>query len=63
MGRLDAILGRSELDAPEQLAEAAPEQPALWLDEEPGATPPVRRSIRVPIRVLRAVDGQRRGPI
>ena len=39
MGRLDAILGRSPLDAPND-ADAAPEEPALWLDEEPGPAPP-----------------------
>jgi hypothetical protein len=35
MGRLDAILGRPPLDAPDDTSEA-PEEPALWLDEEPG---------------------------
>jgi hypothetical protein len=44
MGRLDAILGRSPLDAPEEVSGAAPEEPVpaadhLWLDEEPGAAP------------------------
>jgi len=33
MGRLDAVLGRSPLDAPEPAA-AQPKQTMLWLDED-----------------------------
>ena len=38
MGRLDAILGRSPLDAPDVGEEKAPTS-NLWLDDEPGASP------------------------
>ncbi|MGH2382184.1 MAG: site-specific integrase, partial [Candidatus Limnocylindria bacterium] len=43
MGRLDAILGRSPLDAPDAGQDEAP--PAnLWLDDEPGASPEAPRT-------------------
>jgi hypothetical protein len=63
MGRLDAILGRSPLDAPDEVSAAAPGDPTLWADEEPGAAPTrrvqgTRVLIRVRIRVLWPVDGQ-----
>ncbi len=38
MGRLDAMLGRSPLDAPDVGEDEAP-APNLWLDDEPGASP------------------------
>ncbi len=64
MGRLDAILGRSPLEAANDISGVAPEEPALWrmgslARLQPGAC----SGIRAPIRVLRAVDGQRRSPI
>ena len=43
MGRLNAMLGRSLLDAPDRLADAAPE-PNLWLDDEPAASPDAPRT-------------------
>jgi hypothetical protein len=53
MGRLDAILGRSPLDAPKRSQKATPDERVLWLDES--QAPPqldASRSIRVLIRVL-----------
>jgi hypothetical protein len=37
MGRLDALLGRSAADAADDASAGAPEEPALWLDDEAGA--------------------------
>jgi len=42
MGRLHTILGRSPLDAPDEVSAATPGDPTLWADEEPGAAP-IRR--------------------
>jgi len=38
MDRLDAMLGRSPLDPLNEAPGAASEEPALWLDQESGAT-------------------------
>jgi hypothetical protein len=57
MGRLDAIIGRSSLDAAEQVLDAAPEQRVRWFEQEGGSSSP-RLS-----RVHRAVGGQTKGPI
>ena len=38
LGRLDAMLGRSLLDAPDVGADEAPDT-NLWLDDEPAASP------------------------
>ncbi len=37
MGRLDALLGRSAVDASDDASAEEPEEPALWLDDEAGA--------------------------
>ena len=37
MGRLDAMLGRSPLETLNEASSAAPEEPALWLDQKSGA--------------------------
>jgi len=70
MGRLDAMLGRSLLDAPDVGEDEGPE-PNLWLDDEPAASPDAPRTrdkgsskgssaeIRVPRPRIRA----RRDPI
>jgi hypothetical protein len=42
MARLDAMLGRSLLDAPDDGEGEAP-APNLWLDDEPGASPDAPR--------------------
>jgi hypothetical protein len=44
-GRLDAVLGRPRLDAPDEASSGAREETGLWLDQESGAapTPPVHR--------------------
>lgn len=42
MGRLDEILGRRALDVPEGDANELPEEPALWLNDEPGTAPTER---------------------
>jgi len=43
MGRLDAMLGRSLLDAPDVGEDEAQAQ-ELWLDDEPGAAPDAART-------------------
>ena len=37
MGRLDAVLGRSPLDAPDEAPAGGPLQTDLWLDHDPGS--------------------------
>ncbi len=37
MGRLDAVLGRSPLDAPDEAPAGGPLQTELWLDHDPGS--------------------------
>jgi hypothetical protein len=45
MARLDAMLGRSLLDAPD-VGEGEAPAPNLWLDDEPGASPDAPRTRR-----------------
>jgi hypothetical protein len=62
MGRLDAVLGRSPLDAPEP-EPAEPIQTVLWLDEDPearAASP--SGSDKGPDKVQTDLAGQARGP-
>jgi len=68
MARLDAMLGRSLLDAPDDGECEAP-APNLWLDDEPGASQDAPRTRHkgshkgVPIRVPRPRFWATRGPI
>jgi hypothetical protein len=56
MGRLDAMLGRSLLDAPDVGEDEAP-APDLWRDDEPAASQIDLGSIRDPRPRFRATSG------